>query len=74
MGGIMNALNAERIYRTIKIIVQPDAKKHRIYKIMKNFEKREKQIMEKLEYGTSVGLAIMFVGFILLVIGNVFFR
>lgn len=58
----------------MKIIVPPDAKKHRIYRIMKNFEEREKQIMEKLEYGSSVGLAIIFVAFVLIVIGNVFFR
>ena len=70
----MNALNAERKYRTTKIIVQPDAKKHRIYRIMKNFEKHEKQVMEKLEYGSSVGLLIMFVAFVMIVIGNVFFR
>lgn len=74
MVGTKNAPNAERKYRTMKIIVQPDAKKHRIYRIMKNFEEREKQIMEKLDYGSSVGLLIMLVGFVLLVIGNVFFR
>jgi len=40
---------------------------------MKNLEKREKQIIEKLDYGSTVGLAMVAFGLALLIIRNFFF-
>lgn len=48
--------------------------KFRLYrKSMKNLEKREKQIIEKLDYGSTVGLAMVAFGLALLIIRNFFF-
>ena len=69
----MNALNAEKKYRITKIIVQPDARKHHIYKIMKNFEKREKKLINAINYGATFGLGLMTICLVVLFIRNLFF-
>jgi hypothetical protein len=57
----------------MKIIVQLDAKKHRIYRIMKNFEKREKKLINAINYGATFGLGLMTICIVVLFIRNLLF-
>ena len=57
----------------MKIIVQPDAKKHRIYRIMTNFEKREKKLINAINYGATFGLGLMTICIVVLFIRNLLF-